>query len=134
MKALEDTVGMTRPRQAAFWLEKIAAAIHRGPKRDTWTSARDRAAEFAGIETSMAKRIWQRWAEMKGVDGDALIKLMVAYEAIYQTEAAGDGYEGSVGRSERLAKVIASASEAQDRKVGERRRTGDRRMGLTGMA
>ncbi|AZO29326.1 hypothetical protein [Mesorhizobium sp. M1B.F.Ca.ET.045.04.1.1] len=98
MRALADTKGMEAPEQAKFWLEGIAAKMHRGPRRDTWTSARDRAAEFAGIEISMAKRIWQRWEDMKDVSGSALVKLMIAYERICETnERAADSY-----RAERL--------------------------------
>lgn len=98
LRALEDTEGMSAPQQANYWLESIAKKVHRGPKVDTWTSARDRAAKAAGIKPTMAKRIWQRWQEMKFVDGESLIALMKAYETIcVANEVAADTY-----RAERL--------------------------------
>ncbi|TIX28814.1 hypothetical protein [Mesorhizobium sp.] len=110
MRALADTKGMDAPEQAKFWLEGIAAKMHRGPRRDTWTSARDRAAEFAGIEVSMAKRIWQRWEDMKDVSGSALVKLMIAYERICETnERAADSY-----RAERLGSGTKNAETYQE--------------------
>lgn len=91
MRALAETAGMGSAERAAYWLEGIAKQHHRGPRRDTWTTARDRAARSAGIEPSMAKRIWQRWRDMRDVSGDVLIKLMVAYEAMcVATEAKAD--------------------------------------------
>lgn len=110
MKAIADTMGMTAPQQAAFWLENITAAIHRGPHRDTWSSARDRAAELAGIEPSMARRIWQRWRDMKDVSGDAAIKLMITYEAIREgKEVAANAADGSA----RLEKFITAYRAAE---------------------
>jgi hypothetical protein len=123
LQALADTKGMSPPEQAAFWLERIAAAVHRGARKDTWSSARDRAAKLAGIEATMAKRIWQRWRDMKFVDGGALMKLMVAYEAIYgNCEAVGVGYGESIERSRRMEAVAAALEEARGDKVDQRRR------------
>lgn len=82
IKALSDTDGMTTPARARYWLTEIARAVHRGPGRDTWTSAREEAANRAGITISMAARIWHRWGSMKFVDGDAVLKLMLAYERL----------------------------------------------------
>jgi hypothetical protein len=78
MRALTDTEGMPTPQRTLFWLEKLSEAAYRG-RYDTWTAARDRAAKNAGVELSMAKRIWQRWADMKDVGGETVIKLMLAY-------------------------------------------------------
>lgn len=68
MRALADTAGMTTPERAAFWLEKLAADKHKG-RHDTWTAARERAAKSAGVELTIAKRIWQRWQFMNDVAG-----------------------------------------------------------------
>lgn len=82
LRALNDTIGMPAPQRANFWLERLAQNAHRGPRIDTWASARDRAAKAAGISSSTAARIWHRWADMKDVSGEALIRLMVAYESM----------------------------------------------------
>lgn len=90
MRALADTAGMETPERAAFWLEKLAVDHHRG-RHDTWTAARDRAAKAAGVELSIAKRIWQRWQDMQDVSGTPLLKLMLAYEALCERiEASAD--------------------------------------------
>lgn len=116
-RALVDTVGMKAPQRAAFWLERLAAAHHRGPRRDTWTSARDRAARAAGVEISMAKRIWQRWETMRDVSGEVTVKLMIAYEAMCErNEAAAEAY-----RAERLRLEGVDAAAKQ-----EPSRSGDR--------
>lgn len=81
MRALADTAGMSTPERAVFWLEKLAAAKYRG-RHDTWTAARDRAAKEAGVELTIAKRIWQRWDSMGDVSGTPLLRLMLAYEAL----------------------------------------------------
>ena len=97
MHALADTQGMATNERAAFWLERLMDESHRGPT-DTWTAARDRVAAKAGIEPSMAKRIWQRWRTMTDVSGDTLLKLMLAYDDRSQRNyAAADDY-----RAERL--------------------------------
>lgn len=83
MRALADTAGMSEPEKAEFWLQGLAWANHRG-RHDTWTAARDRAANEARIDASIAKRIWQRWETMNDVSGRALLRLMVAYEAACQ--------------------------------------------------
>ncbi len=133
MRALADTIGMSPPEQAAYWLEKIAEAVHRGPRRDTWTSARDRAAAIAGIEASMAKRIWQRWQEMKDVSGEALIKLMVAYEAIYAGEGTND-FQDSVERSRLMGKAATAVEAIEARSGRERRRAQARPVDFAGVA
>lgn len=97
MRALADTEGMTTPERAEFWLQGLAWSKHRG-RHDTWTAARDRAAKEAGVTVSIAKRIWQRWQEMNDVGGDALLRLMLAYEdACQRNEEAVAAY-----RAERL--------------------------------
>lgn len=94
MRAITDTEGLSVPARAEFWLQKLATHHHRG-RHDTWTAARDRAAAKAGIPTSTAKRIWQRWETMNDVGGDALLKLMLAYEGICgRTESAAEAVEG----------------------------------------
>lgn len=93
MHALADTHGMATNERAAFWLERLMDESHRGPT-DTWTAARDRVAAKAGIEPSMAKRIWQRWRTMTDVSGDTLLKLMLAYNDMCQrNDAAADDYK-----------------------------------------
>lgn len=120
MRALADTVGMDPPEQAAFWLEKIATKLHRGPRVDTWASARDRAAKFAKIKPSMAERIWHRWQDMKDVSGGALLKLMIAYEAVHQAEQAGNyDYQNSSAASARLPAIIAAVRQVEHGQVGD---------------
>jgi|GEM_PF-2304287 len=95
MHALADTQGMATNERAAFWLERLMDESHRGPT-DTWTAARDRVAAKAGIEPSMAKRIWQRWRTMTDVSGDTLLKLMLAYDDMCQrNDAAADHYKAT---------------------------------------
>lgn len=106
MRALADTAGMGTPQRAAFWLEKLAADRHKG-RHDTWTAARDRAAEDIGLERSLAKRIWQRWQTMNDVSGTPLLTLMLAYEAMCEEiEASADAM-----RAERV-KLKARNDEA----------------------
>lgn len=97
MRALVDTEGMSVPEKAEFWLQGLAWAKHRG-RHDTWTAARDRAAKEAGVASTIAKRIWQRFQGMDDVSGKALLKLMLAYEeACQRNEEAVAAY-----RAERL--------------------------------
>lgn len=98
LRALSDTSGMSTPEQANFWLESLAKWLHRGPRVDTWTSARDDAADCAGIRHSMAERIWHRWHCMKFVDGETLIKLMIKYEEFCEKPEAA----AAIYRAERL--------------------------------
>lgn len=53
---------------------------HRGPT-DTWTAARDRTARKIGLDQSYARRLWQRWQDMKDVSGGAYRSLLIAYHA-----------------------------------------------------
>lgn len=97
MRALADTQGMTVPERAEFWLHGLAWCKHKG-RHDTWSAARDRAAQDAGVPLSIAKRIWQRWHGMSDVGGEALLRLMLAYEKVCErNEAAAEAY-----RQERL--------------------------------
>ena len=97
MRALADTNGMTVPEKAEFWLQGLAWVHHRG-RHDTWSAARDRAARDAKVRASIAKRIWQRFGDMNDVSGEALLKLMLAYEdACQRNEDAVAAY-----RAERL--------------------------------
>lgn len=92
MRALADTMGMSEPQKAKFWLGRLAHDAHRGPGVDTWTSARDRVAKDLDIPRSMAERIWVRWRDMKDVSGVALMRLMLAYDRMClaaETKAAG---------------------------------------------
>lgn len=113
MRALSDTKGMTTPEKAEFWLHGLAWSMHKG-RHDTWSAARDRAAEEAGIELTIAKRIWQRWENMKDVSGSALLGLMVAYEdACLRNENAIEAY-----RAERL-KLKAQRHAVDHRRARE---------------
>lgn len=92
MRALADTNGMTTPQRAEFWLAGLAFEKH-GGRHDTWTAARDKAARDAKVPLTLAKRIWQRWQDMNDVGGDALLKLMLAYEAMCErNEEAAAAY------------------------------------------
>ncbi|CDX26871.1 hypothetical protein MPL3356_60597 [Mesorhizobium plurifarium] len=98
LRAMADTEGMSYPEKASFWLESLAKWLHRGPRVDTWASARDDAADCAGIRPSMAARIWHRSKDMKFVDGETLVNLMMKYEEFCEKpEAAAAKY-----RAERL--------------------------------
>ena len=113
MRALADTHGMATPERAEFWLQGLAWAKHRG-RHDTWGAARDRAAKEARIPPSIAKRIWQRWHEMTDVGGDALLKLMLAYEdACQRNEDAISAY-----RAERL-KLKAQRNAVDNQRARE---------------
>lgn len=97
MRALSDTEGLSVPEKAEFWLQGLAWVKHRG-RHDTWSAARDRAAKDAEVPLSIAKRIWQRFEAMNDVGGEALLKLMLAYEeACQRNEDAVAAY-----RAERL--------------------------------
>lgn len=114
MRALVDTEGKTVPERAEFWLQALATAAHRG-RHDTWTAARDRAAEDAGLPRTIAQRIWQRWHSMQDVGGDALLKLMLAYEKLCErNEAAADRH-----KTERLElKAIRDAATERPARAG----------------
>lgn len=98
MRALADTMGMSEPQRAKFWLERLAHNYHRGPSVDTWANARDRVARDLGISPSMASRIWHRWREMGDVSGCAMMRLMLAYERIC---SAAEGAAAGI-RAERI--------------------------------
>ncbi|TPM37032.1 hypothetical protein [Mesorhizobium sp. B2-3-2] len=119
MRALVDTEGLSVPEKAEFWLHGLAWAKHRG-RHDTWTAARDRAAKEAGIASTIAKRIWQRFEGMNDVSGKALLKLMLAYEdACQRNEEAVAAY-----RAERLnlkAQRHAVDNQRARESVGESR-------------
>lgn len=88
----------TAVRESADYLNALAKAQHRG-RGDTWSAARDRAAKVAGIDTSYAKRIWDRWQTMNDVSGEAYRRLRSAYEQICEAnEKAADRHD-----AERLA-------------------------------
>lgn len=117
MRALAETEGMSPSERAAYWLEGIAKRLHRGPRRDTWSSARDRAADFADIEPSMAKRIWQRWRDMRDVSGETLLRLMIAYEKVCEaSEAKADSlHEERVALRGNNAATFQKPAPAGDR-------------------
>lgn len=66
--------------EAREMLETLMKREHRGPT-DTWTAARDRTAIRVGIEPSQAKRLWQRWQDMKDVSGGVYRAIRNAYDA-----------------------------------------------------
>lgn len=106
MRAISDTRGMSTPEMAVFLLERLAAAAYRG-RHDTWTAARDRAAKEAGVELSIARRIWQRWRGMNDVGGTPLLKLMLAYERLCRRiEVSADAMQ-----AERLRRESDAAFE-----------------------
>lgn len=115
IRAMADTAGMTMPERAAYWLERITERVHRGPRRDTWTSARDRAAQLIEIEPSMAKRIWQRRQDMKHVDGDAAIKLLEAYELMQIWKAASNDEQEAIAKAGRLSRFISALAAVEGR-------------------
>jgi hypothetical protein len=61
-------------------LETLMKREHRGPS-DTWTAARDRTAMKIGIEPAQARRVWQRWQDMKDVPGSVYRAIRNAYDA-----------------------------------------------------
>ncbi|MBB4004450.1 hypothetical protein [Aurantimonas endophytica] len=66
---------------------------HRGPA-DTWTAARDRTARKIGLDPSYARRLWQRWQDMKDVSGGAYRSLLLAYQAqCDRLDEIGDRYD-----------------------------------------
>lgn len=66
--------------EAREMLETLMKREHRGPT-DTWTAARDRTAKRVGIAPSQAKRLWQRWQDMKDVSGGVYRAIRNAYDA-----------------------------------------------------
>jgi len=92
-RAIADTAGKSDPERALHWLEKLTEIEHRG-RHDTWTAARDRAAEKAGAPISKTKRLWERWQTMSTVCGSVMVPLMLAYEELCERiEAKADEYE-----------------------------------------
>lgn len=115
MRALIDTMGMSQPQQAKFWLDRLTHMAHRGPGIDTWTSARDRVARDLDIPRATAERIWVRWRDMKDVSGVALMRLMLAYERMC---ASAEGRAATM-RAERLKIEEENAALAGARQYGE---------------
>lgn len=111
-----EEVMSTAVTEASFYLNELTRIHHRG-RGDTLSAARDRAARFAGVERTYAKRIWDRWQSMTDVSGEAYRKLRLAYErACEKHEAAAAAY-----RAERLkieAEHNANNSGLPDGRVG----------------
>ncbi|RFC66475.1 hypothetical protein DYI37_03265 [Fulvimarina endophytica] len=70
----------TIARETYGMLEVLTVSRHRGP-RDTWGAARDRTAREIGLKPAYAKRLWERWAEMRDVSGAAYKAVREAYDA-----------------------------------------------------
>ncbi len=114
-RALIDTAGMSTPERAVFWLNELTKKAHRG-RYDTWTAARDKAAAEAKLPRTMAKRIWDRWQSMKDVSGDAVLKLMTAYDKMCEAnEQAAAAY-----RDERLRIARTDHEEASEKPAPSR--------------
>ncbi len=79
-KRSEISMSLEAVQDARSWLEALMRVHHRGPT-DTWTAARDRVAAEIGLERTYARRLWNRWQEMKDVSGGAYKALLEAYEA-----------------------------------------------------
>ncbi len=79
-KHAELTMSIEAVHEAKGWLEWLTQREHRG-RHDTWTAARGRAAKKAGVPESYAKRLWDRWEEMKDVSGGAYRALQHAYDS-----------------------------------------------------
>lgn len=93
LRAYRDTAGMTNPERTVFWMEKLGVANLRG-RGDTLGAAVQRVAVGIGAPVSQAKRCWDRWKEMKSVDGSVMIPFMLAYEDLCRRiEAKADEYE-----------------------------------------
>src|SRR5690606_5791 len=116
MKALADTMGMSEPQRAKFWLERLTHTYHRGPSVDTWASARDRVALDLGISPSMASRIWHRWRDMGDVSGRAMMRLMLAYERM--CEASEGKVDALHGDRIRIGEIYEALEGARGHGVG----------------
>lgn len=72
-------------KTAAQWayehILSVAEKEHRG-RHDTWGAARDRAAQRLGIKRSYAKRIWNRWQDMRDVSGETILAIAARYDSI----------------------------------------------------
>jgi hypothetical protein len=79
-KHAELTMSIEAVHEAKGWLEWLTQREHRG-RHDTWTAARGRAAKKAGVPESYAKRLWDRWEEMKDVSGGTYRALHRAYQS-----------------------------------------------------
>lgn len=92
-RAYRDTEGMTNPERTVFWMEKLGIAHMRG-RGDTLGASVQRVAVEIGAPVSQAKRCWDRWKEMKSVDGAVMIPFMLAYEELCRRiEAQAEEYE-----------------------------------------
>lgn len=115
--------------EARDMLETLMKREHRGPS-DTWTAARDRTAMRIGLEPCQAKRLWQRWQDMKDVSGGVYRALRNAYESQCEhnermaahhravREAIEDGSTDKIERATALAvaaKASRSKAQAPDR-------------------
>lgn len=80
-----------------------AKAVWRG-QGDTWTAARDRAAEEAGVTPSQAERLQKNWKTMKFPNGDVYRLLRNKYGHLCAW------IEKDAERLERVAREIEEAN------------------------
>ena len=127
-KRAEPIMSETVVLEARDMLETLMKREHRGPS-DTWTAARDRTATRIGIEPAQARRLWQRWQDMKDVPGSVYRAVRNAYEAQCEhneTMAAlhrqrrealahGEDYQIRARPVQGMAPVSAGAAETPSR-------------------
>jgi hypothetical protein len=82
-----------------------ARSVWRG-KGDTWTAARNRAAEEAGLTHSQGERLEKNWRTMRFPNGDVYRLLRNAYGHLCQ------GIENKADAIEREAQKIEETNEA----------------------
>jgi hypothetical protein len=102
-----------------------AKSVWRG-QGDTWTAARDRAAEKAGVTPAQAERLSKNWKHMKHPNGDVYRALRNTYGHLCEwVENKADTMERRrLGRTGNA--VDQSAGEAGEGTM-PRRRAGDQK-------
>lgn len=83
-----------------------AKSVWRG-KGDTWTAARNRAAEEAGLTHSQGERLEKNWRTMKFPNGDVYRALLIKYGHLLPRPY------------DRLCSFIENAADAIDRRAQE---------------
>lgn len=92
---------------------------------DTWTAARDRAAEEAGITPAQAERLQKNWRTMKFPNGDVYRLLLRKYGHLCSwIEHAADRIEARRNAIEETHAPFKSSRPADRRDVAADRRDG----------
>lgn len=89
-----------------------AKSVWRG-KGDTWTAARNRAAEEAGLKPSQAERLEKNWRTMRFPNGDVYRLLRNAYGHLCESiEIKADATDREAQKTEEENEAHTSASAA----------------------